>query len=99
VIDGVILKPLKVIPDERGFLMEILRKDDPVFKEFGQACLPVVYPAVVKGGEAEASLAIQGDVWDTKWDMFLCLCGAATSLLLLSRWHNRQLGPQVLIGK
>jgi len=24
--------------------------------------------------------------------MFLCLCGAATSLLLLSRWHDRQLG-------
>lgn len=48
-IDGVILKPLKVIPDERGFLMEILRKDDPFFKEFGQVYLTVVYPDVVKG--------------------------------------------------
>jgi dTDP-4-dehydrorhamnose 3,5-epimerase len=48
-IDGALLKPLKVIPDERGFLMEILRKDDPFFKEFGQVYLTVVYPGVVKG--------------------------------------------------
>ena len=54
-IDGVILKPLKTIPDERGFLMEILRKDDPFFKEFGQVYLTVVYPGVVKGGTTIAS--------------------------------------------
>lgn len=48
-IDGALLKPLKVIPDERGFLMEILRKDDPFFREFGQVYLTVVYPGVVKG--------------------------------------------------
>lgn len=48
-IEGAILKPLKIIPDERGFLMEILRKDDPFFKEFGQVYLTVVYPGVVKG--------------------------------------------------
>jgi dTDP-4-dehydrorhamnose 3,5-epimerase len=48
-IEGALLKPLKVIPDERGFLMEILRKDDPFFKEFGQVYLTVVYPGVVKG--------------------------------------------------
>jgi hypothetical protein len=29
--------------------------------------------------------------------MFLCLCGAATSLLLLSRRHDRQLGAQVAL--
>jgi dTDP-4-dehydrorhamnose 3,5-epimerase len=48
-IDGAILKALKVIPDERGFLMEILRRDDPFFREFGQVYLTVVYPGVVKG--------------------------------------------------
>lgn len=48
-IDGVVLKPLKVIPDERGYLMEILRRDDPFFEQFGQAYLTVVYPEVVKG--------------------------------------------------
>ena len=48
-IAGVILKPLRVIPDERGFLMEILRCDDPFFERFGQTYLSVVYPGVVKG--------------------------------------------------
>ncbi|MBK8229980.1 MAG: dTDP-4-dehydrorhamnose 3,5-epimerase family protein [Candidatus Eisenbacteria bacterium] len=48
-IDGVVVKPLKVIPDERGYLMEIFRDDDPFFRKFGQAYLTVVYPGVVKG--------------------------------------------------
>ena len=38
-IDGVVVKQLKVIPDERGFLMEILRADDPFFQKFGQVYL------------------------------------------------------------
>lgn len=50
------------------------------------------WSALIYGADADAFLATQGDQWDTQWDMFLCLCGAATSLLLLSRWHDRQLG-------
>ena len=57
------------------------------------------WAALVYGADADAFLATQGDPWDTQWDMFLCLCGAATSLLLLSRWHDRQLGAAVLAGK
>ena len=47
-IEGVKLKPLRVIPDERGRLMEILRSDDPDFKKFGQAYMTTNYPGVVK---------------------------------------------------
>ncbi len=47
-IDGVNLKQLRVVPDERGRLMEILRCDDPIFKQFGQVYLTTVYPGVVK---------------------------------------------------
>ncbi len=47
--------------------------------------------AVASGDEAVAFLATQGDVWDTQWDMFLALCGALSSQLLLRRWHDRQL--------
>ena len=57
------------------------------------------WAALVYGADADAFLATQGDVWDTQWDMFLCLCGAITSLLLFARLHDRQLGPQVLAGK
>jgi dTDP-4-dehydrorhamnose 3,5-epimerase len=48
-IDGVIVKKLKLIPDERGYLMEMLRADDPFFQKFGQVYLTVAYPGVVKG--------------------------------------------------
>ncbi|MCH7761085.1 dTDP-4-dehydrorhamnose 3,5-epimerase family protein [candidate division TA06 bacterium] len=48
-IEGVKINKLKVISDERGFLMEILRSDDELFRQFGQLYLTVVYPGVVKG--------------------------------------------------
>jgi dTDP-4-dehydrorhamnose 3,5-epimerase len=48
-IDGVMVKKLKVIPDERGRLMEILRSDDEVFEKFGQVYMTTAYPGVVKG--------------------------------------------------
>ena len=47
-IDGVLTKRLKVIPDERGRLMEILRADDPIFGKFGQVYMTTNYPGVVK---------------------------------------------------
>jgi dTDP-4-dehydrorhamnose 3,5-epimerase len=48
-IDGVKTKKLKVIPDERGRLMEMLRADDDLFIKFGQVYLTTAYPGVVKG--------------------------------------------------
>jgi dTDP-4-dehydrorhamnose 3,5-epimerase len=45
-IDGVKVKDLKVIPDERGLLMEMLRSDDEVFQKFGQVYVTMVYPGV-----------------------------------------------------
>lgn len=48
-IQGVMLKPLRVIPDHRGRLMEILRNDDEIFSGFGQVYLSTTLPGVVKG--------------------------------------------------
>ena len=50
------------------------------------------WAALIWGGEADAFLATQGDPWDTQWDMFLALIGSLLAQLLLSRWHDRQLG-------
>ena len=47
-IDGVKVKQLRVIADERGRLMEILRADDPEFIKFGQVYMTTVRPGVVK---------------------------------------------------
>lgn len=49
------------------------------------------WAAVVMGGGAEEFLGIQGDVWDTQWDMFMAMTGAILALLVLVRWHDRQL--------
>ena len=48
-IAGVKTKMLKVIPDERGYLMEILRCDEDLLSQFGQVYMTTVYPGVVKG--------------------------------------------------
>jgi dTDP-4-dehydrorhamnose 3,5-epimerase len=48
-IDGVKVKTLKVISDERGRVMEILRADDEIFRKFGQVYMTTAYPGVVKG--------------------------------------------------
>ena len=50
------------------------------------------WAAVLLGGDADAYLATQGDIWDTHWDMFLALCGAIIAQLTLARLHDRQLG-------
>ena len=42
------MKTLKVIPDERGRLMEILRADDEIFMGFGQTYMTTMYPGVTK---------------------------------------------------
>ena len=48
-IDGVKIKPLARIPDERGTVMHMLRCDDPDFQQFGEIYFSIVYPGVVKG--------------------------------------------------
>lgn len=50
------------------------------------------WAALIMGGQADAFLATQGDIWDTQWDMFLALCGSIVAQLTLSRVHDRQLG-------
>ncbi|MGQ9464646.1 MAG: polysaccharide biosynthesis C-terminal domain-containing protein [bacterium] len=47
-IEGVQIKKLKLLPDERGRLMEILRSDDEIYEKFGQVYITSAYPGVVK---------------------------------------------------
>ena len=49
------------------------------------------WTAIASGSAADAFLGTQGDPWDTQWDMFLCLLGALTAQLALSRLHDRQI--------
>ena len=47
-IDGVKFKPLAAHDDQRGWLAELVRRDDPDFVRFGQVYLSVTFPEVVK---------------------------------------------------
>lgn len=47
--------------------------------------------ALGTGEDAEAFLGTQGYVWDTQSDMMYALIGGIVALLLLSKYHNKQL--------
>ena len=47
-IDGVIVTPLRQIPDERGKVMHMLRCDTAPFNQFGEIYFSVVYPGAIK---------------------------------------------------
>ncbi|MEK7378140.1 MAG: dTDP-4-dehydrorhamnose 3,5-epimerase [Candidatus Binatota bacterium] len=47
-IQGVSIRPLKQISDERGKVMHMLRRDDPWFERFGEIYFSVIYPGVIK---------------------------------------------------
>ncbi len=90
-IEGVHTKQLTRIPDERGFLMEILRRDDPMFRQFGQVYLSVVYPGVVKGWHYHK----------IQWDHFAVVKGMAKVVLYDAREGSATSGlvNEFLIGE
>lgn len=70
-IAGVQVKQLKLIPDERGFLMEMLRSDWPEFERFGQAYVTACYPGVIKAWHYHKK----------QTDHFVCISGMAKVVL------------------
>ena len=48
-IEGIAIRPLKQISDERGKLMHMLKRDDPWFEKFGEIYFSAVYPGAIKG--------------------------------------------------
>jgi dTDP-4-dehydrorhamnose 3,5-epimerase len=48
-IQGVIVHPLKQIPDDRGRVMHMLKQTDAHFEKFGEIYFSTVYPGVIKG--------------------------------------------------
>lgn len=48
-IEGVVIKKLNKIPDERGSIMHMLKKEDDIFHGFGEIYFSTVYPGVIKG--------------------------------------------------
>lgn len=74
-IDGVRTKTLRLIPDERGWLMEILRVDDALFDRFGQIYVSGTYPGVVKAWHYH----------ERQVDHFACVAGMIKLVLIDTR--------------
>jgi putative membrane protein len=49
------------------------------------------WSALILGQGADEFLGTQGDPWDTQSDMLFALIGAGVAMLLLRRWHDRQM--------
>ena len=61
-IDGVVVKPLRRIPDERGFIMHMLRSDDPDFEKFGEIYFSTIFPGVVKAWHLHKEMVLNYSV-------------------------------------
>lgn len=75
-IHDVRTKPLRVIPDERGWLMEVLRADEAgLFEKFGQVYVSGTHPGVVKAWHYHRRQV----------DMFACVSGMVKLVLVDTR--------------
>ncbi|MBA6343080.1 DUF2238 domain-containing protein [Colwellia sp. MB02u-10] len=54
--------------------------------------------AIASGENAEAFLGTQGYIWDTQSDMALALLGAIISIIVLAKYHDRQLAKISVIA-
>jgi dTDP-4-dehydrorhamnose 3,5-epimerase len=70
-IEGVKIRKLRVIPDERGWLMEMLRSDWEEYDSFGQVYATAAYPGVVKAWHYHR----------LQTDHFVCVHGMAKVVL------------------
>ena len=77
-IQGVSIRNLRRIHDERGFLMEIFRSDWPEFQKFGQTYMTTCKPGVVKGWHYHK----------LQWDHFVPIKGNALVALYDSRMDS-----------
>lgn len=81
-IQDVVVKKLKRIKDDRGFLMEILRSNEEIFDQFGQCYVTQVLPGIVKGWHYHKK----------QYDHFCCLAGTAKVVLYDGREKSKTHG-------
>ena len=55
-IEGVTISKLKIIRDERGSVMHMLRNDSQIFKSFGEIYFSTIYENKIKAWHLHKSL-------------------------------------------
>jgi len=61
-IQGVRIIPLRVIADERGKIMHMLKRTDPHFMEFGEIYFSCAWPGTVKAWHTHTSMTLHNAV-------------------------------------
>ena len=89
-IDGVHVRPLRRIADERGTIMHMLRTDDPHFEEFGEIYFSTIYPGIIKGWHIHTRMTLN----------YAVVSGAIKLVLYDDREHSATRGKiqQVILG-
>jgi dTDP-4-dehydrorhamnose 3,5-epimerase len=90
-IDGVLVVPLRRIPDERGTIFHMLRRTDPHFVEFGEIYFTSTYRDVIKGWHRHADMTLNyACIWGrVKLVLYDDRVGSPTRGALMERY----LGP------
>lgn len=90
-IDGVMIRHLKQIPDERGKIMHMLRADDPHFEQFGEIYFSVVNPGAIKGWHIHRQMTLN----------YACVAGTIKLVLYDERENSQTRGElqEIFIGE
>jgi dTDP-4-dehydrorhamnose 3,5-epimerase len=57
-IDGVVVSPRRIILDERGFIMHMLKNTDPEFEKFGEIYFSGVNPGAIKAWHLHTQMTL-----------------------------------------
>lgn len=71
-IDGVIVVPMKRIPDERGSIYHMMRNDDPYFKQFGETYGSWVHSGAIKAWHVHKEMTLNYVVPVGKIKLVVC---------------------------
>ncbi len=90
-IEGVVIKKLKKIPDERGSIYHMLRNDDPLFEKFGEIYFSKVYPGVIKAWHIHSKMTLN----------YAVVCGMIKLVLYDDRENSKTKGElmELFIGE
>ena len=61
-IDGVVISPRRIIPDERGRVMHHMKATDPEFEKFGEIYFSCAWPGTIKAWHIHTSMTINNAV-------------------------------------
>ena len=82
IIQDVNIKPLKIIPDDRGKIMHMLRSDDDNFEKFGEIYFSTIFHGMIKAWHLHKEATLN----------YVCVSGEVKLVLYDGRKESKTLG-------